>query len=312
MQISIIISVFNCLELTRECLESLEGTLPRKLDHELILIDDGSTDGSREFLTEYGQGRKNCKVILNERNLGYARTNNRAAELAKGKYLLFLNNDTELTPGWIQPMVKGFRRFGRKKVGIVGNVQRRVSDKLIDHAGVFVNSRGKPDHVQTDPAIDYPKIRYSEHIATTGACLLIPAALFAEVNGFGTEFQNGGEDMDLNFKVRAAGYRILVANRSCIRHYVSASPGRNDHHEKNTRIVFRKWRDLLIDQGARRWATEYADEEENRGKFWSDKLYRSCLLWKKGWRSNPPKEAYNAVDALVVEQEEIWKQMFPE
>ena len=307
MQISIIISLYNCLELTRKCLQSLEETVHPTLDYELILIDDGSTDGTRDFLKEYTQGRERLRVLLNESNLGYARSNNRAAESATGDYLLFLNNDTELTPGWIEPMIEGYRVLRHKRPGIIGNVQRRVSDQRIDHAGVFINARGKPDHEQTDPAIEYPEIRYSEHVAATGACILIPAALFRKVGCFGTEFQNGGEDMDLNFKVRSAGYRIFVANRSCIWHHVSASPGRNDHHERNTRIVFHKWRDMLIEQGARRWAKEYAEHPENQGHFWSDKLYRHCILLGKGLKSKPPAEAYDAVTALVVEQEEVWE-----
>ena len=310
MRISIIISVFNCLELTKKCLQSLEESLPALLDYELLLVDDDSSDGSREFLTDYASDKPDCKALLNEKNLGYARSNNRAAEAAVGSHLLFLNNDTELTPGWIEPMLDAYRKLKRKKPGIVGNVQRRVSDGLIDHAGVFVNARGKPDHAQVDPAIAYPEIAYSEHLAATGACILMPASVFREVNGFGTEFQNGGEDMDLNFKVRTAGYRVFVANRSCIWHHVSASPGRNDHHEFNTRIVFHKWRDLLIEQGAWHWALEYASNPEHQGKFWSDRIYRECVLSGKGLRSKPPAEAYDAVTALVVEQEEVWEKMF--
>ena len=310
MRISIIISLFNCLELTRKCLESLEETVPSTLDHELILIDDGSTDGTREFLAEYARGKERLKVLLNDGNLGYARSNNRAAENATGTHLLFLNNDTELMPGWIEPMVDGYRVLRRKRPGIIGNVQRRVSDGRIDHAGVFINSRGKPDHEQIDPGIACPESRYSEHVAATGACILMPAELFQKVGCFGTEFQNGGEDMDLNFKVRSAGYRVFVANRSYIWHHVSASPGRNDHHERNTRIVFHKWRDMLIEQGARRWAKEYIEQSEHQGHFWSDKLYRHCVLYGKGLKSKPPAEAYDAVTALVVEQEEVWEKMF--
>ena len=310
MRISIIISVFNCLDLTKKCLETLEGTLPEKLDYEVILIDDGSSDGSRDFLPEYARARDRYSAILNEKNLGYARSNNRAAELANGTHLLFLNNDTELTPGWIEPMIDGYRVLKGKRPGMIGNVQRRVADKKIDHAGVFINSRGKPDHLQLDPAEEYPKLAYSEHTATTGACFLIPSQVFKQVGMFGTEFQNGGEDMDLNFKVRSAGYRIFVANRSCIWHHVSASPGRNDHHERNTRIVFRNWRKLLLLEGAKTWAREYAKNPELQGKFWSDKTYRDAVLLMKGWKKQPPQAGLDAVEALIQEQENVWLEMF--
>lgn len=310
MRVSIIISVYNCLDLTKKCLATLEKTLPDKLDYELILIDDGSSDGSRDYLPEYARANVNCSAILNERNLGYARSNNRAAELANGTHLLFLNNDTELTPGWIEPMLEGYRKLRSKRPGMIGNVQRRFSDQEIDHSGVFINARGKPDHLQLDPSESYPKLAYSEHTATTGACFLIPAEVFKEVGMFGTEFQNGGEDMDLNFKVRAAGYRIFVANRSCIWHHVSASPGRNDHHERNTRIVFRNWRNFLLLEGAKTWAREYAANPDHKGSFWSDKTYRDSVLLRKGWKKQPPQAGIDAVEALIREQELVWEAMF--
>lgn len=312
MRVSIIISVFNCLELTRKCLQTLEATLPDGLDYELILIDDGSTDGSREFLPEYARNHKGCSAVLNEQNLGYARSNNKASELANGTHLLFLNNDTELTQGWIEPMMRGFEVLRKQRPGMIGNVQRRFSDQKIDHAGVFINARGKPDHLQVDPVIAYPHLAYSEQLATTGACFLIPAAVFNEVGRFDTEFKNGGEDMDLNFKVRHAGYTIFVANRSCIWHHVSASPGRNDHHERNTRLVFSRWRSFLLEQGALTWAKAYAADPANQGKFWSDKTYRQSVCLAKGWRKLPPRAGIDAVESLILEQEAVWKQMFAE
>jgi O-antigen biosynthesis protein len=312
MRISIIISVFNCLELTRKCLSTLEATLPAGLDYELILIDDGSTDGSRDFFPEYARSRPQCRVILNEQNLRYARSNNRGAAAATGTHLLFLNNDTELTPGWIEPMIAGYRHLRGKRPGIIGNVQRRFSDGKIDHAGVFVNARAKPDHLQLDPAQAYPKHAYSEHTAATGACILMSAAVFREVGGFDEEFQNGGEDMDLNFKVRHAGYRVFVANRSCIGHHVSASPSRNDHHERNTRRVFSKWRAFLLHEGAKTWAKDYASAPERKGTWWQDPLYRQSLALKQGWTKRIPQPAIDAVDALICEQEAVWETMFGE
>lgn len=310
MRVSIIISVYNCLELTRKCLATLEATLPAGLDYELILIDDGSQDGSPEFLSDYSRLHTRCNAVLNERNLGYATSNNRAASLANGTHLLFLNNDTELTSGWIEPMVDGYRVLRRRRPGMIGNVQRRCSDQQIDHAGVFINARGKPDHLQFDPAKACPGAAYTEQLATTGACFLIPAEVFQEVGGFDTVFQNGGEDMDLNFKVRRAGYNIFVANRSCIWHHVSASPGRNDHHERNTRMVFARWREFLLTNGARTWALERAKDPAFKGRFWADSTYRHCVLMKMGWRKHPPPEAIESVESLIREQEAVWEMMF--
>jgi GT2 family glycosyltransferase len=310
MRVSIIISIYNCLDMTRKCLETLDNTLPEGLDHEIILIDDASSDGTQDFLKDYAKEHSRCNVILNDKNLGYARSNNKAFDISNGSHVLFLNNDTILTEGWIEPMIKGYTQLRRQNPGIIGNVQRRVADQSIDHCGVYVNAEGKPDHLRSDPAKEFPRKKYSARLAATGACILVPAEVFAEVGKFDTEFQNGGEDMDFNFKVRRAGYGVFVANRSCIWHHVSASPGRNNHHERNTRIVFSRWRDLLLQEGAKQWAIDYAENSRNVGNYWSDKLYRKCIRFRNGWSKEPPLEAVEAVDTKMREQESIWVSMF--
>ncbi len=309
MRVSIIISVYNCLPLTQTCLETLERTVPVGLDHELVLVDDGSADGSRDFLKQYASTRSNCNVLLNERNLGYARSNNRGAELANGDVFLFLNNDTALLPGWVEPMLDGLNHKSRP--GIVGNVQRRVVDGEIDHAGVFITGEGKPDHFRQDPATAFPGQDYKEFFAATGACLLMPAKVFRDLKGFDPVFRNGGEDMDLNFRVKRLGHGVLIANRSMIMHHVSASPGRNDHHERNTCILFSRWRDLLLNEGARQWSLDYLESHRSSSGVLNDPVYRQARLMKAGWRSKPPAEAIRAVEARMAEQERVWAEMFP-
>ncbi len=308
MRLSIIISVYNCVDLTRRCLDTLLPTIPQDLDHEIVLIDDGSTDDSRNYLSEFAKQYAHCNVLLNPENQGYARSNNHGARLANGDLLLFLNNDTELTEGWLEPMLAGIKKCA--KVGMIGNVQKRISDKMIDHAGVFISAEGKPAHLQVDPSVEYPKSKYSEQFAVTGACFLIAASLFNKVGGFGTEFLNGGEDMDLNFKVKQLGFRMYVANRSVIYHHVSASPGRNDHHEQNTRILFGKWRDLLLAEGALQWCRDYVERVDGDSNLERDITYRKCRKVAKNPRRKPTQQAIDEVNAFMVGQEQAWEAMF--
>ncbi|MCX6955994.1 MAG: glycosyltransferase, partial [Verrucomicrobia bacterium] len=99
MQVSFIIPLFNNLALTRACVESLQATLPSGLAHEIILVDDGSSDGTRAWLATLAAP---FRVVLNERNLGYAAANNRAAAVARGEFLALLNNDLVLLPSWFE------------------------------------------------------------------------------------------------------------------------------------------------------------------------------------------------------------------
>ncbi|HZP59074.1 MAG TPA: glycosyltransferase, partial [Opitutaceae bacterium] len=130
MQVSFIIPLYNCLPLTQAMLASLRATLPAGLDHEIIFIDDGSTDGSRQWLTTLPGPA--IQVVLNEKNLGYAAANNRGAALARGEFLALLNNDLVLTPRWLESMLAIFRQV--PDAGPVGNVQRDIRSGAVEHS----------------------------------------------------------------------------------------------------------------------------------------------------------------------------------
>ncbi|MGH7946367.1 MAG: glycosyltransferase family 2 protein, partial [Opitutaceae bacterium] len=117
MQVSFIIPLYNCLTLTRAMLASLQATLPAGTSHEIILVDDGSTDGTREWLAML-KGSP-FKVLLNERNLGYAASNNRGTGIARGEFLALLNNDLILQPGWLEPMLAAHASL-KGRAGLIG------------------------------------------------------------------------------------------------------------------------------------------------------------------------------------------------
>src|SRR5687768_5896427 len=95
-RLSVVIPLYNCLPLTQAMLASLQATVPGDVSHEILFIDDGSTDGTRDWLATLHDPR--IKVLLNERNLGYGASNNRAAAIARGEFLALLNNDLFLLP----------------------------------------------------------------------------------------------------------------------------------------------------------------------------------------------------------------------
>jgi GT2 family glycosyltransferase len=106
-EVSIIMATYNRLDLTQRCLSTLERSLVG-VDYEVLIIDDVSTDGTQDFLKTLGAP---YRIFLNERKGNFAINNNLGAREARADRLLFLNNDTELAPGWYEPLRAGLERF---------------------------------------------------------------------------------------------------------------------------------------------------------------------------------------------------------
>ena len=250
-EVSVIIPVYNCLSYTRECLRTLEETIGNH-SYEILIIDDGSTDGSRDYLATLPTNR--YRIFLNEKNQGYAANNNRGAREARGKYLLLLNNDTVLRPGWFEPLWNLWQLD--PSAGGVGNVQINPRTGLIDHAGIFFDYRGVPHHVRKNRG-RLPKEEYTRWNAVTACCFMIPRDVFLSMDGFDEEYRNGSEDVDLCIRLRLAGYPLYVANRSIIHHFVSTSPGRLDHAVANSEKVLRRWQEVTTQWGQKEWPAQY-------------------------------------------------------
>lgn len=240
MKLSIIVPLFNQLSQTQAMLASLRHSLPADLEHEIVLVDDGSTDGTRPWLATLQD--PGVVVVLNADNMGYAGANNAGVRRARGEYLALLNNDLLLTPGWLEPMLDALGQGG-PRAGVIGNVQLRVDDGSVDHAGVVLSPRAQFEHVLARPG---PAQAAQRVLAVTGACMVLRRSDFEAVNGFDEAYRNGCEDLDLCFKLRARGQHAWLAGSSCIRHHVSLSRGRSSlQNLANSRLLFSRWRPLV-------------------------------------------------------------------
>lgn len=311
MQVSFIIPLFNNLALTRAGVESLQSTLPAGLTHEIILVDDGSTDGTRAWLATLGAP---FRVVLNERNLGYAKANNRGIQTAQGDFLALLNNDLVLLPRWLEPMLDAHRALAGR-AGLIGNVQRDARTGVVDHAGIVVNAQGKPVHDRIPPSLlarIFSPVRAVP--AVTGACVLVERALWGQLGGFDEGYLNGGEDVDLCFRARAAGRINAVALRSVVRHHVSASLGRKARDEENSYRLARRWhRELVLaaDGPMREWCRERFDQILLEPHFPDRDL--AWRTWRYAHRltAEPLPEALAFIESEQAKEFAHWEKVLP-
>lgn len=233
---SIIIPVWNKLELTAQCLTAL-ATVTTEPSYEVIVVDNGSTDGTTEFLSSLSG---DVRIIRNQENLGFAKACNQGARAARGKYLVFLNNDTIPLKGWLKALVSEVE--GYPEVGIVGS-KLLYQDGTVQHAGVVLNrSEGLPYHIYKGLSGDSPAVNQRrEYQIVTAACLLIRQSLFMELGGFDERFRNSFEDVDLCLKAGERGYRVVYQPRSVVYHLESQTPGRNLHDESNAERLLERW-----------------------------------------------------------------------
>jgi GT2 family glycosyltransferase/radical SAM superfamily enzyme YgiQ (UPF0313 family) len=235
--VSIIIATFNKWEYTAKCLEKLaENT--RGVPFELIMVDNASTDGTRTALSQLAGS---CRVHLNETNAGFAKACNQGARMARGKYLLFLNNDTEPQPGWLEAMVKVAE--ADPTISVVGS-KLLFPDGTIQHGGVGLVYASPYPITAVHLHYRWPAEAGSRMLApqaVTAACMLVRSEVFRDVGGFDESYLNGYEDVDFCLKVGEKGGRIVYTPESVVIHHESVSEGRHLKENANLDLLHRRW-----------------------------------------------------------------------
>ena len=230
------IPVHNQWPYTIRCLVALLDH-SRDVGYEVIVVDNGSTDETPAALAQIA----GIQVHRNGVNLGFARACNQGAALARGEFVLFLNNDTEPGRGWLSALLAA---AGADPAVAAAGSRLLFSDGTIQSAGLLL-AYGLPYPLSViprgyrKPAGETPPSGPVR--AVTGACLLVRAAAFRAAGGFDEGFENGYEDVDLCLRLAEAGGKVLFVSESVVTHHEAVSGGRFKNEAANLDRLQQRW-----------------------------------------------------------------------
>ena len=241
-KISLIILCHNQLRFTRVTLDSVERFTAYP-NIELVLVDNGSTDGTSEFLTEWASHREFVKVVLNHENLGFSAGNNRGARAASSDYLVIMNNDVFVTRGWLGDLLPHFRTD--PKLGMLCPVTNASGNLSV----IDINYQDMEE--MAVKARQYVRNHRGQRTSLDVMhlfCAMIPRPVWDEVGELDEGYGIGlFEDNDYTMRVRAAGYTVACAEDVFVHHHHSASfgalpPGEYERlFAKNRKYYESKW-----------------------------------------------------------------------
>jgi Predicted glycosyltransferases len=265
-QVSIVIPVHGKLAHTLACLRSLarHGAQAR---FEVIVVDDASPDDSATVLAQVA----GLRLLRNERNLGFIGSCNAGAAVAQGEFLLFLNNDTQVTSGWLDALLRCFAE--RTDCGIAGS-RLVYPDGRLQEAGGLVFADGSGWATGRFEPRDAPAFRYRrETDYVSGASLMIRREVFQRIGGFDMRYAPAYyEDTDLAFAVRQLGLRVYYEPASTIIHCEGITAGTDltrgikRHQVINQAKFVDKWKVELSSQPLGGTALECAARWRSRGR----------------------------------------------
>lgn len=265
-EVSIVIPVYNQFDYTYHCLESILKN-SGDCSYEIIIGNDCSTDLTLR-IEEIVSG---IRVINNEKNLRFLLNCNNAAESARGEYILFLNNDTQVQKDWLSPLVSLMKQD--TTTGMVGSKLLYADGYLQEAGGILWKdaSAWNYGNRQNPQDSEFNYVREVDYIS--GAAIMIRKNLWEEIGGFDTRYVPAYcEDSDLAFEVRKHGYKVVFQPKSVVVHFEGISNGTDlDTGQKKYQIdnqvkFYEKWKDVLEAEHYENGTNVIAARERGRNK----------------------------------------------
>jgi GT2 family glycosyltransferase len=236
--VSIVIVSWNGRQHLEACLTGVAAQTG--VASETILVDNGSTDGTAEFVRERFPW---VRLVQVPENLGFAGGNNVGVRHAQGRYVALLNNDTSADPGWLRTLLSGVD----ESAGYVLATSRIVymhDPEVIDSAGDGLLRWGGAFKRHHGASVSAATVT-DEVFGVCGAACLMPKAVFDELGGFDEDFFASHEDVDLSYRARLRGYRCRYVANAVVRHVGSATLGTMSpfsvfHGQRNLEWVYVK------------------------------------------------------------------------
>jgi lipopolysaccharide biosynthesis protein/GT2 family glycosyltransferase/CDP-glycerol glycerophosphotransferase (TagB/SpsB family) len=243
-KVSIIIPVFDQPKLTKGCIESLYQFTQPLERFEVVVVDNGSQAETQQLLQNFVKQYTNLTVLRNDENLNFALGCNLGFAASMGQQIIFLNNDTQVTANWLEPLLEPLARED------ISAVQPRLlyPDGTVQCIGIVFSDKsalGYPIYQGMKP--EEPWISKSrEFQAVTGACMALRSSDFILLRGFDPVYINGQEDVDLCLRLSSRGTVYMrYASESIVTHVESKTLGRGKYINYNRKVFVKRWLGLI-------------------------------------------------------------------
>ncbi len=214
-KITISIVNLNGKDYLGPCLDSIKEIEYPMDKIEIIVVDNGSVDGSVKFVKE---NYPDIKIIENSKNMGFAYANNQASKNAAGEYVAFLNNDTRVDRNWLVELLRPI--YCNNVTVASGSKVLSMDGKTLDFAGSMINFEGKGFQIDYGVSIDKDKHNQYQYLPfVNGGAMLINKQIFLDAGGFDEDFFAYYEDVDLGWRLWVLGYKIIFSPGSIVYHH---------------------------------------------------------------------------------------------